>query len=168
MRSKIILTTILLVLTLHSYGQGSWENWDRNYKEKDYKEIINAEKQYADSVEQNKEIPQYYSRFDKYKITAKLIGETRPIDCEVFMSMKRVFSLFFGNPSRLDGLIFNEYLFEIDGSEVWMPIQVQLENPLINEIDKGTETFLYCLFLNEHNQDGKLFNTFLISEFRKK
>jgi hypothetical protein len=167
MKLKAILTTILLVLTLHSNGQDLWETWDKKYREKDYKELICNEKQYADSVEQNKEIPQYYARLDKYKITAKLIGKTRPIDSEVLMSVKRVYKLFIGNPNQLEALIKNEYLFEIDGLEVWMPIQIQLEKPLEKEIEKGTETILYCLFLNEHSQQGQLFNTLLISEFRK-
>jgi len=167
MKAATVITSILLVLTIQCYGQDQWETWDKRYRERNYKELIESEKQYADKTEKNKEIAQYYSRLDNYKITAKFIGKTRPIDNDVLMSMKRVFKLFIGKPDQLDDAVKNEFLFEIGGSEVWMPIQTQLEKPLKKEIKKGTETILYCLFLNEHLQEGEIYNTLLISEFRK-
>ncbi len=167
MKAATVITSILLILTIQCYGQDQWETWDKRYREINYKELIDSEKQYADKTEKNKEIAQYYSRLDNYKITAKFIGKTRPIDNNVLMSMKRVFKLFIGKPDQLDDVVKKEFLFEIGGSEVWMPIQTQLEKPLKKEIKKGTETILYCLFLNEHLQEGKIYNTLLISEFRK-
>ena len=167
MKLSTLFTSILLVLTIQCYGQDSWDTWDKRYKEIDYKELIDSEKQYAQNTENNKEMAQYYSRTGRYRITAKFTGKSRPVDTNVFMSMKRVFRLLVGRPEILDELVKNEYLFEVGGSEVWMPIQTQLEEPLKNEIKKGTETTLYCLYLNEHSQKGELYNTFLISEFRK-
>jgi len=166
LKSKVLLMVIFLALSLQVFGQDAWENWDRRYPAKSYKELINTEKCYADSVEKDKEIPQYYARSDRYRITAKFMGKSRSVDSLVFDSMKRVFKLFFGNTYQLDGMIKTEYLFEVDGFEVWMPIQAQLEEPLNEEIEPGTEIVLYCLFLNEHTSNGKLFNTLLISEFR--
>jgi len=167
MKVATVVTSILLVLTLQSYGQDQWDTWDKRYRERNYKELIDSEKRYADSVEKNKEIIQYYSRLDNYKITAKFIGKSRPIDNNVLMSMKRVFKFFIGKPDQLDNAVKNEFLFKIEGSEVWMPIQTQLEKPLRKEIKKGTETILYCLFLNEHSEEGIIYNTLFISEFRK-
>ncbi len=166
MKSKALLTVTFLALSLQLFGQDPWENWDKRYRVKSYKELINTEKCYADSVENNKDIAQYYTRSDRYRITAKFLGKSRPVDSLVFESMKRVFKFYFGNTYQLDGMIKNEYLFEVDGFEVWIPIQAQLEEPLKEEIQPGTETILYCLFLNEHTYVGKLFNTLLISEFR--
>ncbi len=166
MKSKVLLTVVLFALSLQLFGQDPWENWDKRYRVKSYKELINSEKCYADSVENNKDIAQYYARSDRYRVSAKFLGRSRPVDSLVFESMKRVFKLFFGNTYQLDGMIKSEYLFEVDGFEVWMPIQAQLEDPLIEEVQPGEEVILYCLFLNEHTSAEILFNTLLISEFR--
>ncbi len=164
---KLLFTSLLLlVLALSSQAQDGWATWEKNYKNQNYQELIDFEQQYAKETEQNAEIAQYYSRLDKYKITAKSTGKFRPIDNEVLMSMKRVFKLFIGKPEELDHVAKNEYLFEINGLQVWMPMQTQLEEPFKKEIINGTETILYCLFLNEHSQEGRLFNTLLVSEFR--
>lgn len=91
MNSKVLLTVVLFALSLQLFGQDPWENWDKRYRVKSYKELINTERSYADSVENNKDIAQYYARSDRYRITAKFMGKSRPVDSLVFESMKRVF-----------------------------------------------------------------------------
>jgi hypothetical protein len=167
MTQKAMLTTVLLLSVFYCYGQDERETWEKNYQEKNYVEIIDFEKGYADSVDKNQDILQSYLRLDKYKIKATYLGKSRPIDYEVMFSMKKVFKFYVGNPEQLDELVKNEFLFDIEGNEIWMPIQTQLEKAFKKEIKKADEPALYCLFFNEHSQKGQLYNTFLISEFRK-
>jgi hypothetical protein len=168
MRVQLLVLSIVLSICSYVYGQDTWETWDSRYSLVDFKEVILFEKNYADSIEKNTSIPQYYSRKDTYKIIAEYTGEFRSIYVEVLNSMKRVFKLLIGNPVNLDKIIKEEALFRVDGKDVWMPIQDVLVTPLKKEIEIGASTILYCLFLNEHSNDGKLFNTFFISEFREK
>jgi hypothetical protein len=161
-----VLIMTLLASSMLVCGQSQWESWEQNYREVRYAEVLELEKQYADSIEGNEEIVQTYSRIDKYKLRAIYKGETRKIDNEVLASMKRVFKLFIGNPGQLDEIVKKECLFEIEGQEVWMPIQSVLVKPLKKEVALGDEIILYCMFFNEHGLEGELRNIFFISEFR--
>ena len=160
------LTICLIFLTSFSNAQNPWESWDKNYQSISYSEVISSENNYADSVERNPNIAQYFARLDKYKIKAIYTGKFRPIDKGVLQSIKNVYKLFVGNPEQLDKMVENEALFKVDGKEVWFPMQLTLEEPLKNEVRKGKKIILYCLFLNEHTDSKILRNTFLISEFR--
>lgn len=166
MKAKTLITFILLTLSVISYGQDDWGTWDKNYRKEKYSDIINEERNYADSVEKDPKIVQYYLRLDKYQIVGEYGGKSRPIDKDVLHSMKNVYKAFVGNPDQLDELVHTEFLFKINGKEIWLPIQKQLEDALKEELKKGQKTTLYCLFLNEHSEEKKLYNTFLISEFR--
>lgn len=42
--------------------------------------------------------------------------------------MNNVFKLFVVNPEQLNEMVKNEALFEIDGQEIWFPIQLKLED----------------------------------------
>ncbi len=153
-------------LYIETANYDPWKSWDENYQLVNYSDLIEKEKYYADSIEQNPEIPQYFFRTGTYKVVGTYLGKKRSIKNDVMSSMKMVYKLTIGDPSDLDDLVQSEVLFEIEGKKVWMPIQIQLEQPLKDEIKKGAKATLYCFFLNEHNHDNKLYNTFLISEFR--
>ena len=81
--------------------------------------------------------------------------------------MKRVFVLFGGKSNELGELTNTEILCKIDNIETWMPIQKQILKALNKEVKKGEIITVYCSFFNEHLNDNKLYNTFLISEFTK-
>lgn len=165
-KMKSIFTIFLIFISLQLLAQDEWESWDKNYKEVNFSRICNLEKAYADSIEKNKDIPQYYSRLDKYKIKATYLGKFQVIDSNIFRSMKNVFKQYIGNPEKLEGMIEHECLFQIDGYLVWLPIQEVLRKALINEVIPTKEMELYCLFMNEHSSKGQLNNIFLVSEFR--
>ena len=153
-------------LYIETSNYDPWKSWDENYQLIDYSNLIEKEKYYADSIEQNPEIPQYFFRTGAYKVIGTYLGKKRSIKEDVLSSMKRVYKLTIGDPSELDELVGKEVLFELNGNKVWMPIQKQLESFLKDEIQKGSQVILYCFFLNEHNNDNTLYNTLLISEFR--
>lgn len=163
---KNIFTICLIFTASFSFAQNPWESWDKNYRLADYSEVVKSENNYAITVEQNSKIAQYYSRLDKYKIQAKYLEKFRAIDNGIMQSMKNVYKLFVGNPEKLNEIIKNEVLFQIDGKEIWFPIQLKLEDALKDEVEKGMKITLYCLFLNEHTESKILRNTFLISEFK--
>ena len=164
MRKTILI--LLLLNAISSFSQDNpWKTWDERYKSIEYKQLIEYEKQYADSVENNPEIAQYFTRIGNYKLIGKYLGESRRIKKDVLLSMMRVFKLFIGNPEKLYKSISSEFLFEIEGEKVWFPIQQVLETDFKKEIKKNDNVVLYCLFLNEHSQDKVLYNTFLVSEF---
>ncbi len=155
-----------IAFTTAGYSQDGFDEWNRNYKEVNLIKILQFERKYADSIEMKSGASAYYTRTDKYRFNATFLGEKRKIDPQVLRSMKNVFKLFSGSSTQLDGLIDNEYLFQIGETQFWAPIQKQLEKSFNKEIKKGKETHLFCLFLNEHSSNG-LFNTLLISEFKK-
>jgi len=168
MKVQLVFMIFVLSICSKAFGQDAWKSWEARYSPEDVNKIILFEKNYADSIEKDQNIPQYYARIDNYKINAEYVGKFRSIDDDVFKSMKRVFKLLIGNPDQLDKSVKKEVLFRIDDKDIWMPIQEVLVSPLKKEIEIGASTILYCLFINEHSNGGKLFNTFFISEFREK
>ncbi len=167
---KKLLFTLLLLIPIWNcvFAQGTWETWDARYPAVEYSKIIKMEKTYADSIEKLGIEEHNYVRKDGYKLNANYTGQFRPINNDVFDSMKRVCKLTLGNSVQLDGLVSKEVLVKIDDKDVWMPIQDGLIPPLKEEVKVGENIILYCLFLNEHLQNSTLFNTFFISEFRTK
>jgi len=163
---KIIIA--LLSISTYSFAQTEWDSWDNNYKEKSISQLISAEKIYADSVEKGLIEGEYYLRMDNYRFPAIYTGEKRKISDDILLSMKRVYKTL-GNPEYLSTLdnIKNEYRFIIDGNDYWLAIQPILEKPLKKEMNKNDNIYLYCLYLNEHTIKRELFNTLLISEFKK-
>jgi len=166
MRRLILL--LVLFRCICSFGQDNgWKTWDERYKSVSYVDLIAFEKHYADSVESDKSIVQYFSRIDNYKLLATFLGETRPIHEDIMRSMQRVYKLFIGDSQRIDKLVASEFLFDIEGNKVWIPIQKVLEGDFKKEVRKGQNAVLYCLFMNEHGEGKELYNTLFISEFYK-
>ena len=161
---------LFLLLTTYAHGQSDeeyWEKWNTRYPEVDIISILEFEKHYADSVENNPQIPSWYSRKDAFRFKAEYLGKTRNTSIEVITSMKTVFKLFIGDPKQLDGMIEKEVLFKVGQENIWMPIQPQILKALKKEVKKGISVTLYCLFLNEHTINNVLYNTLFISEFSK-
>jgi len=164
-----LLYILFLLLTTYTYGQSIeeyWERWNNNYPEVDIISVLKHERIYADSVEKDLNIPQYYLRIDKYRFQAEYLGKTRTASEEVVASMKRVLKIFTGDSTQFDELIDKEVLFRVGQEEIWMPIQPIVLEALEEEVEIGDTIILYCLFLNEHTYDPNvLYNTFFISEF---
>lgn len=164
--NKLFVLLSLLFVPIGMFAQNDeWSSWNDNYQLADYHTLIRSERLYADSVEKSPEIAQYYCRLDKYRFTAVYTGKYRLIDENVKKSMKRVFKLFVGNPDQLDKTVIHEYLFDFNGELVWCPVQLVLESYFEDEISTNQKIMIYCLFLNEHGQDGEFYNTLLVSEF---
>ena len=140
---------------------------NKNYPEVDFQRLLEFEQHYADSIDGTPAAKKYYARVAHYRFSAVFTGEKRPLDPGVFASMKRVFKLLIGNPKQLNELVQNEYGFQVGEKLLWMPIQFTLEKAFKKELKRGKSAKLYCLFLNEHGLKRQLYNTFLISEFRK-
>ncbi|HEX4886479.1 MAG TPA: hypothetical protein VFV37_00395, partial [Luteibaculaceae bacterium] len=104
---------------------------------------------------------------DKYRFQGEYLGLQRKTSSDVHQSMMNVFSLFVGKPTEFKEMIKTSLLFKVGTEEIWMPIQSVILSAFHDEVKKGEVVTLYCLFLNEHNNNNKLFNTFLISEFQK-
>jgi len=165
---KRLIFLLILLKSLCSFGQdNAWKTWDERYKPVNYIDLIESEKHYADSVENNPNIVQYFTRIDNYKFVAKYLGKVRPISQDVIYSMQRVYKLFIGDSKNLNKLVTSEFLFDIEGIKVWMPIQLVLEGDFKKEVKKSQNAVLYCLFMNEHGEGKVLYNTFFISEFYK-
>jgi hypothetical protein len=165
---KRLLTIILILLSLNIYAQNEdeyWAKWNKNYPQVDVLEILKFERHYADSIERDRNIPPYYARLDKFRFTAEYIGATRPVAKDVFESMAQVFKLFVGDPSQLNSIFDSEVLFKVGDDQVWMPIQAKILKALQEEVKVKDKVLLYCLFLNQHTSENKLYNTFFVSEF---
>ena len=165
-----LFTIVFLLMTSFSFAQSDeeyWDQWNKNYPKVDIIEILKYERNYADSVEKNQDIPPYYARLDKFRFQAEYLGKTRPTNEDVLISMRNVFKLFAGNPSQLDNMCNTEVLFKIGNEEIWLPIQPNILKAIKKETKNRDMLILYCLFFNEHSTNNKLYNTFLISEFNK-
>lgn len=167
-----ILCLIISAITLlyqPCYGQNDFVSWDKKYVLKSYKQLIAEEKAYAIKVGKEEKKPHDYSRFDTYRMSGKFTGKSRPIDSRVMQSMKVVcfsWGRALPKPESLNSLVSSEFLFSVEGIEVWMPIQKILEKPLREEIEIGESVMLYCVFLNDKRLNQPLYNTLLVSEFR--
>jgi hypothetical protein len=159
---------ILFTFSISAYTQDEWDSWNNNYRERNVTDLIKFEKLYADSVDQGLIIGKYYLRMDNYRFSAQFTGKKRDIPDSIKSSMRRVYKVY-GNPDYLpiiDALKY-EYQFQIDGNTYWISMQSILDKSFKKEVKKDDFVYLYCLFLNEHGLSGELYNTFLISEFRK-
>jgi len=174
---RTILFCFLFLTVYDGYSQDAWATWDQNYQVKNYDSLISSEVKYARKVESDPSEVQYYCRNKGYKFIAHYLGKSRPMDSLVLQSIQRVYKLTQGTWPEIK--IVNEYLFEINGIEVWAPMQQQIEKAFKKEIKKNGEVTLYCAFFNEHCrevecilfnnhcQDNKLYNTLLVSEFHQ-
>ena len=165
---KSLSIILLLFITILCFSQDGYESWDKRYVKVNISDVLRFETTYADSVNKGLITGKYYSRFDLYQIKGEFLGEKRNIADSIKSSMKNVNKLF-GEKEFLPVItaVKKEYRFRIDGNEYWFPIQNVLEEPFQNEIMPHDTLTLYCVFFNEHHWNGALFNTFLISEFRK-
>jgi hypothetical protein len=157
-----------LFISMVGYSQDDFENWNKRYTEINITDLIHYEKTYADSVDNGLIEGKYYSRMGFYRLEASFQGEKRKTADSIIVSMKNVNKLF-GN-KKFDLLLdkaITEYLFKIDGTNYWLPIQDVLKESFENEIAKSDIVMLYCVLFNEHRFNGALYNTFLISEFQK-
>ncbi|MGY2134827.1 hypothetical protein ACW9KT_21535 [Hymenobacter sp. HD11105] len=167
---KYALIITIFFFSISCYAQDDFSSWDEKYASKGYKNLIAEEKAYLDKVKREEKEPHDYSRFDTYKLRGNFTGKSRIIDPKVMQSMKVVcwaWPKYLPKPESLEKLISKEYLFIIEGIEVWMPIQKVLENPLKAEVKIGETATLYCVFFNEFRLNSRLYNTLMISEFRK-
>jgi len=165
---KSIFCILFLSFAISSHGESDkkyWKRWNKNYPKVDITSVLESERAYADRVEKDPEIPQYYVRTERCRFDAEYLGETRDVSNETFSSMKRVFKLLHGDPKQLDGLVEKEVLFRVGKEEIWMPIQPNVLEALEEEVKKGAIITLYCLFFTEHSYDSFLCNTLFISEF---
>ena len=163
-----LLILIFIVCSSFVYSQDDWSSWNENYNEINIKKIISKEKAYADSVDNGLIDGKYYIRMSTYRFDAIYTGEKRKISENVKSSMRRVYKTL-GNPEHLAIIdnIEHEFKFLVEDEEYWFPIQIVLEKPLKKENKRGEVVHLYCLFLNEHDMEGILYNSFFISEFKK-
>jgi hypothetical protein len=168
MMRKTLSTILLLFISILCFSQDGYESWDKRYVKANISDVIRFETVYADSVNKGLIDGKYYSRFSLYQIKGEYLGEKRDMADSIKTSMENVNKLF-GEKDFLPVItaIKKEYRFRIDGNEYWFPIQNVLEEPFQNEIIKSDTVTLYCIFFNEHRWNGALYNTFLISEFRK-
>ena len=165
---KTLFAFTLAFISIVSFAQDNWDNWNDTYTEVDPIKIIQLEKQYADSIQSNDVADDYYLRMDTYRFSAQYLSGKRAINESTKKSMARAYKML-GNPdyiSLINKLKF-EYQFKIGSDTLWFSIQNVLNKSFKKEIKKSDQVYLYCLFLNEFSYDGVLYNSFLISEFYK-
>ncbi|WP_299706840.1 hypothetical protein [uncultured Pontibacter sp.] len=167
MTKNLLCLLVFMLATIRvAQAQAGYPDWDKNYPAIDFQRVLQFEQRYADSVVAVDGDIAYYFRMDKYRFSATYLGQKRAIDPKVMQSMKRVFKMVSGDPALLESLMENEYLFQVGETQIWVPVQRQLEKPLAKEVKKGKSALIYCLFLNERSSGG-LYNSLLISEFLK-
>ena len=165
---KLRLLILLLLISNFIFSQKAFENWDKNYILSNPENIINAEIDYAKNIEKDTTQGHFYVAMSKFRFLAEFTGNKRPIDSTVFYSMKVVLKVKLGSSEALNGLVSQEFEFDIGESKIWMPIQNPLIEDFEKEVKKGDKVLLYTLFTNEHKFKGGIINTFLISEFATK
>lgn len=165
---QILAIIAVLLISQCAFAQNEWDSWNENYQERDIIDLLKFENIYSDSVDKGLIEGKYYLRMDNYRFSAIYTGEKREIPDSIKASMKRVYKVY-GNKEYLPIIdqIKNEYQFKIGDSFLWISMQSILDKAFKKEVNKNDRVYLYCLFLNEHTYNGQLYNSFLISEFRK-
>lgn len=155
-----------LLTTLTSFGQVDyWESWNSKYHEVDVTAMLRHELSYADSINKDSNAVKFYARQKGYRFQGTYTGNWRPLTNERRNVMKATFKLFGGTNPIFDQTK-DEVEIQIESQTMWLPIQSELVKAFKEEIQNGTEVYLYCMFFNHHKYDGKLYNIFFISEFR--
>ena len=162
---KIIFLLIAFLTPGALNAQNGFESWDKNYNLVDVSQVLKNEKEYAEKIESDPDIAQYYVAMASFRFLARYTGRTRELSTETSTSMKNVLKIKTGSSKVLDGLVSKEFEFKINDSTLWLPIQNPLIKPFLEEVNKDQVVLLYTLFTNEHKYEGGYINTFLISEF---
>lgn len=127
--------------------------------------MLQIELHYADSIDRDPKANKTYARQKGYRFLGTYTGNWKTLTEERRNVMKTTYKLFSGENSIFDQTK-NEVEIKIGNESMWCPIQTNLIKPFTKEIKKGAEVYLYCMFFNNHKNDGKLYNIFFISEFR--
>lgn len=164
---KIFLPISFIFVFLGSFAQSSVESWNRNYYECSVDSILKSEVAYSDSVISGLIRSRFYTRMDSYRFKAIYLGSCRKIEKSTVDDLKVVYRLNGGSHSQMAVLeqIKHEYLFNIEGKDLWLPMQYQLEKSFNHEIKAKSFVYLYCLFFNLYISQTGLGNWFLVSEF---
>lgn len=163
MKKEILL--IAFLITNCVFSQSGFEDWDKNYTYRDAEKIIADEINYAKKIDKDSPKGNYYVAMEKFRFLAEFTGRERNIKQQTLNSMKRVFKIKTGSSKVLDNLVSKEFEFKIGQSKKWMPIQNQLIEAFKEEVKLNKKVLIYALFTNEHEFEGGIINTFLISEF---
>lgn len=164
---NLTLLMIIVTICLTKVSQGQDDNWNKNYPIIEMKTLLQYEESYADSVDKGLIIGDTYNRMSFFRFYGVFTGEKRKISKETKNAMKWVYKAH-GDKSYVYIIdeLKTEYKFNVDGTELWLSIQNQLEEAFENEVNINSEVLLYCLFFNNHPVKNCLANYFLISEFR--
>lgn len=160
-----IFVILFVIISNTIFAQSGFIEWDKNYRLESAEKIIQSEIDYAKEVEKDTTQGHYYVGMNKFRFLAEFTGNERKLNAEVLNSMRRVFKVKLGSDEVLNGLVSKELEFNIGNSKIWMPIQNQLIDDFYNEVEEGKKVLIYALFTNEHQFEGGIINTFLISEF---
>lgn len=164
--NRTLLVSLFFLLTLQLTAQDDpFEQWNKNYKEIDLSELLEAEQYYADSIENtNADSLQFYFRADKYRFNCRFTGNWRKLKDERRSTMSAIFTMV-GVDNSIADVIKKEVEIQTDFGNIWMPIQPQLEKPFKKEVKPNSGVYIYAFFLNSHSTAKGLSNIFLISEF---
>ena len=159
---------LLLFLPCCIFAQeDQWATWDENYRETDIIAMLDREQKYADSIDGDPRAVKFYTRQSKYRFDGVFTGEFRKLEEDRREAMKSTFKLF-GSENPIFDKVQEEIQIQLANDQtLWLPIQPQLVKPFKREIKKKKPVYLYCVFFNQHKNDGRLYNIFFISEFRK-
>ena len=161
-------TGFLLLICVAAFSQDAYESWNKRYTETNITDMLQFERAYADSVDRGLIEGKYYARLGLYQVDAEYLGRKRAIADSTVTSIRNVNKLFGEKDfSPVISRLENEYLFRVDSVDHWFAMQDVLEDPFKKEVSEHDTVLLYCMFFNEHHENGVLYNTFLISEFRK-
>lgn len=165
MKTYYLTVFWLILLSASPLLSQNRSNWDLIYKETTIGAVIGEENRYADSIDKTPGHDKYYTRIDRYRLHAAYTGEVRVMSEEKLGSLKRVLEAYKVNTKIIQDVKY-EMLFLDGDMQVWMPVRTSLIKQMQKEKKKKQDTGLYCLFANEHTSGGKLYNHFLISEFK--
>jgi hypothetical protein len=168
MKLLLIIFGLILSLNIHGQSNDNWANWDKNYRLIQFGDLIKFEKEFADSVKKSGSYNHYIELSPRrYRFIAKYLGVQKLMDLETLEFVKKIFKMQRGDPAIIDKFYKRQYLFEVDGLKVWIPIQEVLEKPFKEEVRLGETVLLYCAFFTELTKEGKKMMVFTISEFMK-
>lgn len=159
---------LLIFCVTGAFAQDAyWKKWNAVYPLYDVAGMLKKERDKAMATDKNPKMPQAYFRKAKYRFKAIIMGATSNIDAGTFNEINHIYTKTGGQPGLLGTMFKKQVLIKVGTETMWMPIQDKVLEGLKNEMQGGDKATIYCLYLNEHTSNHKLYSYFLISEFKK-
>lgn len=148
-------------------AQDDYDIWDSNFRATTYTDLMYSELEQANLSAKQPENEILYFKVNKVRFKAKYLGEKRFVNNAKLLEIQKISDYKLGEVDHIYASLRREYLFELDGEKVWIPVNLSIEQKLNSIIPYKDDMVLYVIYMNYHNKENRLIHMFILSEFYK-